>query len=372
MHLKYLRSESLSIGIELELQLINTNTQNLSQDAEELLRRVSKIDVPGDVKPEVTQSMIEINSTIHRNPDTLLHEINDISMAIIKEARKIDLGVAGGGTHPFQKWIDRKIFPSDRFEHLFQMYGYLTKIFTVFGQHIHIGCTSGDEAIKLCHSYARYTPHFIALSASSPYYQEMDSNFDSCRLNIIASFPTSGVMPKVQNWKEFEQYYNKLMKYNIIDSIKDLYWDIRPKPEFGTVELRMCDTPLQTIKAIELAAYAQSLGSYFINTKYVDSLDDLYMVYSYNKFQAAKYGLDGIIIDPVSKDKIKISDDILKTLEIISPYVEGLNLNKYLSAISGYASSGISDAKILRELYASLKSFPELVSAQVGLWENSK
>jgi len=371
MHLEFTKSESLSIGIELELQLINLDTLNLSQDAEELLRRLAKIEFPGKVKPEITQSMIEINSTIHKNPDSLVQELNYIKNAITKEARKINLGVCGGGTHPFQKWNERKIFPSKEFQGVLQVYGYLTKMFTVFGQHIHIGCSSGNEAIRLCHFYARYIPHFIALSASSPFYQGMDSDFNSCRLNVISAFPTSGTIPPLLNWKEFEEFYSKITRFELIENIRDLFWDIRPKPEFGTVEIRICDTPLQTNKPVELAAYAQALGKYSIDTKLKIPLDDLYLVYKYNKFQAAKFGFDGIIIDPISKNKIKISDDIINTIETIKPYIENLNLDIYLRAIQNYAISGSNDAKLLRAFYSSLNSLPELVSKQVDLWETT-
>src|SRR5690606_31979681 len=128
----------------------------------------------------------------------------------------------------------------------------LAKQFTVFGQHIHVGCGSGDDAIYLVHALARYVPHFIALSASSPFSQGVDTAFDSSRLNAIAAFPLSGSMPFVQSWDELNAYVAKMYRFRIIGSMKDFYWDIRPKPEYGTIEIRVCDTPLTVERAAAL------------------------------------------------------------------------------------------------------------------------
>jgi len=99
--------------------------------------------------------------------------------------------IAGGGSHPLHKWSERRIYPTERFKHLLEVYGYLTKQFTVFGQHVHIGCPDGDAAIYLTHMLSRYIPHFIALSASSPFQQGADTGFQSSRLNTVSAFPLS-------------------------------------------------------------------------------------------------------------------------------------------------------------------------------------
>lgn len=369
MELAFKNSAELSVGVELELQLINLKTFNLSQQAEELLQRLSHIDIPGNIKPEITRSMIEINSSVHTNFGSLLEELTTIRTVMTDIANKMQVGISGGGTHPFQKWTDRKIFPTKRFENLVVMYGYLTKLFTVFGQHIHIGCKSGDDAIKLCHGFARYIPHFIAISASSPYYQEIDSDFDCSRLNVVSAFPTSGTIPKVHSWQEFTTYYNKIMDMQIIGSMKDLYWDIRPKAEFGTVELRICDTPLQIAKSIELAAYAQALAKYLLDQPFPEDLDELYLVYSYNKFQAAKFGFAGEIIDADSKQKYFLQEDILQTLEKLQPYTKDLNIQHYLKSIKKSVSNSNNDAQLLRQIYAESNDFAKLVQKQTELWQ---
>src|SRR5262249_27038602 len=146
-------------------------------------------------------------------------------------------------------------------------YTYLSKRSTVFGQHIHIGCKSGEDAIYLTHALSRYVPQFIAICASSPFYQGVDTGYASSRSTVFNAFPLSGVMPYLITWNEFSEYYYKMRNYGIIGSMKDFYWDIRPKPEFGTVEIRVCDTPLTIRTAAIITAYIQALSLYLLEEK---------------------------------------------------------------------------------------------------------
>src|SRR6185295_13997621 len=139
------------MGVELELQILNSRDYNLARDAADLLRVLAKVDHPGEVKPEITESMIEVNSSVHARYDSLLGELRQIRDAVAQAAVRLNLRIAGGGSHPFHKWSDRRIYPTERFKHLLEVYGYLAKQFTVFGQHIHIGCPDGDTAIYLSH-----------------------------------------------------------------------------------------------------------------------------------------------------------------------------------------------------------------------------
>ena len=238
-------SEPLTMGVELELQLVNPADFDLSASASDLLHLLERRKFPGDVKPEMTESMIEVSSGVHTRHDELLAQLRRIRAALIAAGDRLNIAVCGGGTHPFQRWFDQRIFAKPRFEELSGLYGYLAKQFTIFGQHVHIGCASADEGLYLLHALNRYLPHFIALSASSPFFQGVDTLFDSARLNSVFAFPLSGRAPFLLNWPEFEHgYFAKMEKTGVVKSMKDFYWDIRPKPEFGTIELRVCDTPL--------------------------------------------------------------------------------------------------------------------------------
>lgn len=365
--LDFKKSTHLSIGVELELQLINLHHFDLAMEAEDYLRRLAEISQLNGVKPEITQSMIEINSSIHNSYSTLLQELNNMQQLMTKEARKTHIGICGGGTHPFQKWKQRRIFQSERFASLSEQYGYLAKQFTVFGQHIHIGCASGDDAIYLCHAMARFLPQFIALSASSPFNQGIDTAFDCSRLAVISAFPLSGTPPWLHHWAEFETYCAKLLQLGIIKSVKDFYWDIRPKPEFGTVELRICDTPLTMKQAAILAAYLRILAHYLLETRSPLSRD-IYLVYLINRFRASRYGYEATIIDPTSQQHILLADDILRTCDLLKPHAKALNCLEVLDLVRENTLQRKNGAAWLRSRYTKLASLTDTVRTQTQLW----
>jgi carboxylate-amine ligase len=260
MPLDFASSQPLTFGVELELMVLDTHGYDLTRGAADLLARLEKVKLAGEVKPEITESMIELNSAVHTRYEDLLGELVHTRDAVVKAAGQLNLAVAGGGAHPFHRWSERRIFPGERFQRVSTLYGYLAKQFTVFGQHIHIGVASGDDAVRLTHGLARFIPHFIVLSASSPYSQGEDTSYETSRLHAIAAFPLAGHMPPVADWHAFGRYFDEMAGYGIVKSMKDFYWDIRPKPEYGTVEIRICDTPLTVERAAQLAAYAQTLA----------------------------------------------------------------------------------------------------------------
>lgn len=188
-------SQSLSVGVELELQLVSLSDFDLVDASPDMLDLLGRGNFPGNVVPEITESMIEVSTDVQTTHDGLSAQLCDIRDALVAAGDVLNVGVCGGGTHPFQQWSERRIFSGPRFRQVSALYGYLAKQFTIFGQHVHIGCTSGDEAMFLLHSLNRYVPHFIALSASSPYVQGNDTLFDSARLNSVFAFPLSGRAP---------------------------------------------------------------------------------------------------------------------------------------------------------------------------------
>jgi len=307
-------SQPLSLGVELELQILSTHDFDLAPQAEDLLRETSRHSGAWDIKPEITRSMIEIGSSVQTRHGPLRDELRDMREQLTRAARKLNILIAGGGTHPFQHWSEQRIFPNERFNYISELYGYLAKQFTVFGQHVHVGCPDGDAALWLLHALSRYVPHFIALSASSPYVQGDDTGFDSARLNSVFAFPLSGRAPFVRSWEEFGGFFDKMTATGVVQSMKDFYWDIRPKPEYGTIELRVCDTPLTVDKAAALACYLQCICRHLREERPFEPTEDDYLVYTFNRFQACRFGLDGEIVDPKTKQRTRLRDDILRTL----------------------------------------------------------
>ncbi|OGA38357.1 MAG: glutamate--cysteine ligase [Betaproteobacteria bacterium RIFCSPLOWO2_12_FULL_62_13] len=366
--LEFKSSSGFSMGVELELQILNSRDYNLARDAADLIGLIEKTRHPGAVKPEITESMIEVNTSIHRDHGSLVEELRRIRDAVAQAAAHMNLRIAGGGSHPFHEWSDRRIYPTERFEHILEVYGYLAKQFTIFGQHVHIGVPNGDEALYLTHIVSRYVPHFIALSASSPFQQGEDTSYQSSRLNTVSAFPLSGQVPFVRSWSEFLEYFNKMRGFGIVESMKDFYWDIRPKPEYGTVEIRVFDTPLTVERAAALAAYVQALARYILCGRPLPPSREVYMVYNYNRFQACRYGLRGKLVDAYSQRHVTIKEDILDMLRVIAPHAAELGATAALEQLMADVVTERSDAGWLREAYRSRGSLNDVARMQSELW----
>lgn len=198
----------------------------------------------------------------------------------------------------------------ERYNVTLERFGYLILQATVFGQHVHVGCRTGDDAIYLLHGLSRFVPHFIALAAASPYMQGTDTKFASSRLNIFSGFPDNGQMPWVNSWQEFEGLFRRLSSTSMIDSIKDLHWDIRPSPHFGTVEVRVMDTPLTLGHAINIAGLIQATSHWLLTTRPYKHQERDFLLYRFNRFQACRYGLEGILTDVHTGEHKTVAEDI--------------------------------------------------------------
>lgn len=343
------KSAALSLGVELELQLVNTHDYDLAPYAEDMLRLMTRMDLPGAVVPEMTSGMIEISTGVCRSASEVLGQLTQIRDALVKCADKLNIAVVGGGTHPFQQWHERRIYDKPRFRELSELYGYLSKQFTIFGQHVHIGCPDADTALLTLHRMSRYIPHFIALSASSPYVQGQDTAFDSARLNSVFAFPLSGRAPFALTWDEFTVYFNKMTHTGVVKSMKDFYWDIRPKPEFGTIEIRVFDTPLTIERATALAGYVQALGSWFMEEQPFMPAEDDYLAYTYNRFQACRFGLDAVYVDPATGGHMPLREHILLTMAQIHRHASKLGASASIQLLRGSVERNTNDARWLRE-----------------------
>jgi carboxylate-amine ligase len=370
--LPFTASTPYTMGIELELQLVNRRNYNLASDAVDLLTWIEPRALQNQVKLEMTQGMIELNSEVHTRVDQLIEELKVLRAALNKGAQHLNIDVSGGGAHPFQQWHEQRITPSERFNHLYEKYGYLAKTFTVFGQHIHVGVANGDDALYLTHAFSRFIPHFIALSAASPFYQGADTRFASSRSNVVRAFPLSGTAPVLTEWSAFEVYYDELLRMEIVGSMKDFYWDIRPKPEFGTVEIRVCDTPLTIEHAAFLGGYAQLLARWILTERPFKITPDFYLLYQYNRFEASRYGLDGMIAlhreDPRSSSKLPLLEHLQAQLTLLEPYVQNEADSMTLQHLRSFVSQRGGDAGWLRQTFAKHGSLNDMMRLSSMLW----
>ena len=370
--LSFTPSKPLTMGVELELQLLHARDGALSRGATDLIAVLHKKKALQErIKPEITESMVELNTGIHTHHDPLLAGLYELRDAMCEAGDKLNTAIAGGGSHPYSIWKDRRIYPTERFLHTSKLYGYLAKQFTVFGQHVHIGCESGDAAIALTQRLAKYIPYFIALSAASPYAQGEDTSFETSRLHAVAVFPLSGHMPRLADWNEFNTYFDEMTGYGIVASMKDFYWDIRPKPEFGTVEVRIFDTPLTVELAAALAALVQTLSSRLM--KQTDALPGVstYRVYGYNRFQACRFGFDAMLIDPQTKESFHLGESLCTLLQSLMPEAAELGNLKPMMYLQDLATARQNGASWMRAMQAQTGTLEEVMRLQAALFRQS-
>jgi len=233
---------------------------------------------------------------------------------------------------------------------------------------VHIGCPSADEALVLLHGMSRFIPHLIALSASSPFVQGTDTAFDSARLNSVFAFPLSGRAPFVLSWDDFGVFFDKMTRTGVVKSMKDFYWDIRPKPEFGTIEVRVLDTPLTIEKAAAMAGLIQCIARWLRVEKPFPPAEDDYLPYTFNRFQACRFGLAGEFVDPKTGEHRSLRDDIVRTLAQLEHHAVELRAEAALRFIQRELAGHGNDAGWIRATYEHEHLLAEVVRQQTLRW----
>ncbi|MGH6610328.1 MAG: YbdK family carboxylate-amine ligase [Burkholderiaceae bacterium] len=369
--LAFKQSELLTLGVELELQLIDRRTGDLTRAASDLIALVSKKPFPGEIKPEITESMLEISTSVHPSFAPLVAELTSMRDILVACGDRLDIEVAGGGAHPFQRWYDRQIYDRPRFRHVAGLYGYLAKQFTVFGQHVHVGCENGTQALWLLHRLSAYIPQFIALAAASPYFQGVDTSYDCSRLNSVYAFPLSGRAPFLTDWPAFERFFDKLKKLGVVESMKDFYWDVRPKPEFGTIEVRVFDTPLTVERAAVMAAFVQTICRMLLENPVPPESEDIYLTYNYNRFQACRFGLEGQVINGATGASRPLHQEVLATLDACRPFARELESIDAMDEIERWVRTEGNDARWQRQTFQERHSMSELILKSADRWRGT-
>ncbi|WP_432721771.1 YbdK family carboxylate-amine ligase [Jeongeupia wiesaeckerbachi] len=337
----------LTLGIELELMLLDPQTKELSAGALNLLDLMR---VRGDKRfffcPEITQTMIEYNSGVHGRWHELLVEARAMRAFLLPLAHECGLRISGGGTHAFRDWRDQDFFPKERYLDLGLKYGYLSKQFTVFGMHVHVGVGGdGSAAIGLIRSVSPWVPLLIAISAASPFREGSDTGFACSRLHSLTPFPYAGAMPDFADWDECADYVDGLIELGVVGSIKDFYWDIRPKPEFGTIEFRVFDTPLTAEIACVLAGLVQLLCAYYLDHPTPPPRFD---TYPYNRFQACRYGLAGEMVDPWTGQRQGFLPLAYALFDTLEPMADALDAKTMLALCRKQLEPGVGQADLQR------------------------
>jgi carboxylate-amine ligase len=340
-------SERASLGVEWELQLVDRGTRELTAGANEILEEIRPegAEEHPKAKHELLQSTIEIITGVCTTVEEAKADLAGTLAEVSAAAEHRGLGVLCAGTHPFTDWQTQLISPKERYLQLVERMQWLARRLQIFGVHVHVGVRSPEKAMPIVNALSQYVPHFLALSSSSPFWVGCDTGLASSRSKVFEGMPTAGLPYQLAGWDEFETYMETLISTNSIESVREVWWDIRPHPGFGTVELRICDG-LPTLDEIgAVAALSQCLVEQFdtqLDRGYTLPTP-LNWVLRENKWRAARYGLDAdIVVDekgtvrPVRQAILDLVEDLTPTAKRLGCEAELLDVERVLAVGASY------------------------------------
>jgi len=336
-------SSRSSLGVEWELQLVSRETRELTSGASEILAELSPHAEHPKAKHELLESTIEVItgvcSTVGEATADLAGTIAELRPLV--EAR--GLAMMCSGTHPTTDWATQTISPSPRYAKLVEDMQWLARQLQIFGVHVHVGIRATEKAIPIVNALSAYIPHFLALSASSPFWIGHDTGLASSRSKVFENLPTAGLPYQLADWSEFESYMETLISTKTIGSIKEVWWDIRPHPTYGTVELRICDG-LPTLAEVGMvAALSQCLVDVLdreIDKGYTLPTPKGWVVRE-NKWRAARYGMEAEIIREDETTR-PVREALLELAHDLKPAAERLGCVEELARIEQVVAGGAS------------------------------
>ncbi|GAB3208978.1 carboxylate-amine ligase [Marinactinospora thermotolerans DSM 45154] len=347
MAIEFNASDRATLGVEWELQLVDVNTRHLRQEAQQVLGELpdlSQAPAHPPLRHELMQCTVEVVTGIC---ETVEEVRGDLAGSISRLGAAIEprsLALMCSGTHPLDDWRDQTLSPVQRYGELIDQMQWLARRILTFGVHVHVGVRSAEKAIPIVNALAGYLPHFLALTASSPFWSGHDTGLASARAIVFGALPTAGPPPRLDDWASFEDYMETLLRAGTISSIKEVWWDVRPHPDFGTIEIRMFDG-IPTLREVGMAAaLSQSLVQLFDQ-----QLDRGYSlpspaawVVNDNKWRATRYGLDARVITDERGGTVPLRDDLYELVRELKPIADRLGCAEDLDVVSEVLHNGAS------------------------------
>jgi carboxylate-amine ligase len=342
-------SHRFTIGVEEEFQIVDPNTWELRSHVSELLAAGSLV-LGDQMKREMHQSIVELGTNICEDTGQLQHEVVKIRSELCAAADRAGLAVAAAGTHPFSSWLDQVISPGERYENIVEELQQLARSLLIFGMHVHVAMPDRTSAIDIMNAARYFLPHVLALSTSSPFWMGRDTGLKSYRTTIFRRFPRTGVPDYFGSWGEYESYVNLLVGLHCIDDAKRIWWDIRPHPTFGTLEFRVCDVPTRAEETVAIAAVIQAIvvKLYKLYTQNMGFRLYRRALIEENKWRAARWGLDGRLIDFGKKSEVPMRDLALELLAFIDDVVDELGSREHVNYVHTILENGTSADRQLR------------------------
>ncbi len=283
-------------------------------------------------KPELMQSCIEINTGICETVDDAKHDLTAKLCWLEQLTDRLGLRLWWGATHPFSLWKDQSVTPNDRYKNLVNLLQEMARRLVTFGLHVHVGVDSGDKAVMICDRIMQHLPTLLALSCSSPYWENRDTGLHSHRSKIMEGLPTAGLPTSMRNWSEYVWLVNHMIDTGFINTIREIWWDVRPHHNFGTVEVRVCDMPGNLDDVLAIAGLIQCLVKYLSDE--IDEgayMHDFHpMMVRQNKWRACRFGNQAQLVNPYTHEVAPVSVIVQQLVTRLRPTAQELGCLSYL------------------------------------------
>ena len=326
---------SFSIGIEEEYQTIDPSTRDLRSHIDaEILEKGKKL-LKERVKAEMHQSVVEVGTGVCKNIQEARADVMEVRRGIIDLARENGLRVAAAATHPFADWRAQAIYPDQRYHDIVEELQMVARANLIFGLHVHIGVEDRETAIHLMNAARYFVPHLLALSANSPFWLGMETGLKSYRCKVFDRFPRTNIPDYFPSWGEYESFVGLLVRTGCIDNAKKIWWDIRPHPSFLTLEFRVCDIPMRADETLAIAALIQATVAKLYKLHAANQGFRLYRraLLMENKWRAARWGLDGKLIDFGKKQEVPMRELMIEYLDLVDDVLDELGSRKEVEYI---------------------------------------
>jgi carboxylate-amine ligase len=357
-------SGELTLGTEVELQLIDPGTLELASRAEEVLKAGAGWQT---LQKEFFQSTVEIATAKCADAHEIKRDLERSFDRLDEIGGKLGLCFSTTGCHPFARYADCRVTPTPRYHQLIDRNQWLIQRAAVYGLHVHIGMPSGDACIKFKNFFLNLLPHLLALSASSPFWQGNDTGLASTRLTTYEALPTAGQPYRVRSWAEFDELYNTLQVCGSIDSIKDLKWDMRPSPHYGTLEIRVCDGIASLDETVAITAFIHGLAHWFRDhSTWLDEVPPPPRWLSReNKWRAMRFGLDAELVTALDGTVKPLREDIFDWCGRIAGNIQALGYAPYLLTLHKILEKGNSSSR-QRAVFAKTGSLKKVVAHNIA------
>jgi carboxylate-amine ligase len=333
---------SYTLGVEEELMIVDAETLDLANSIEGLLADLRERTTEGEVKPELMESVCEIATTPCRSVREVGSQLRALRRLVQSLASERGLAIGSAGTHPFALWENQRIVSRPRFRDLIAGLQFVARQELIFGIHVHVGIDDPEKAIHVTNGMRVHLPLLLALSGNSPFWRGDQTGLDSTRTPIFRAFPRVGIPPRYDDFEDWATRIKFMVESRVIRDYTYLWYDVRPHPSFGTVEVRVMDSQTRVEHTLALAALVQAmvkeLGEHYEEGRKLSRYP--YEMLDENKWLAARHGLDGSLVDLPDTGRVPVPELALRLLERLAPHAEELGALEELRGVEDILENG--------------------------------